>query len=347
MQIKDLKKYPRLYRLALQRQVEAGNKDDDENWFNVAKDGGFDWDKTDEDFDFWNYVCEGEFNKAFEMNPELQYLDKEDFIKGEVYFESCSTGDRIFKRRATGYLHLQDKKYYGSLNKTEINGYVRHATPEEFKRLEACEKAGKYVDAPLSDGIDRGEVIKATDVDQRIFLDRNSVSKGIIDQITSNDPDFGFGEKDVIWCQYKSEWVKVQQIFFDRGIGWRCSGIKFHDFVSPLGISRSRDKIFMTYGSGDRITAKEFIQYHTGKASPITKSNLKTSKDGKNCKTTNGDHSRSRSEGRHEISFGGCGNGLETSDRERRVRSAEIGKRKRSEGEGLRTRRRSQRSVTI
>jgi len=50
---------------------------------------------------------------------------------------------------------------------------------------------------------------------------------------------------------------------------------------------------------------------------------------------------------RNPVSFGGCGRGFEAKHKVRREGSCEIGKRKRSEGDGLRTRRGVKRLVTI
>lgn len=50
---------------------------------------------------------------------------------------------------------------------------------------------------------------------------------------------------------------------------------------------------------------------------------------------------------RHEVSFGGRGNGLETGNRERKIRSVEIGKRSGHEGKGLCIGRRPKRSTSI
>ena len=75
----------------------------------------------------------------------------------------------------------------------------------------------------------------------------------------------------------------------------------------------------------------------------------KTNNNNENQKSERLDESVFRRETteRFNVSFGGCGDGLETSNRERKIRSVQIGERTGSEGEGLCTRRRSQRAITV
>lgn len=69
--------------------------------------------------------------------------------------------------------------------------------------------------------------------------------------------------------------------------------------------------------------------------------------ESENSKRVNESESRRTSSGRFDIQIGGCGNGLSTSNRKRKVRSVEIGKGQRSSGEGLCVRRRTQRTITV
>lgn len=105
-----------------------------------------------------------------------------------------------------------------------------------------------------------------------------------------------------------------------------------------------------------RITFEQFKKYVLKQSSVVSTESIKQTnkqlnkeKNGssKESKSVDDSISRRETKERSNISFGGCGDGLETSNRERKIRSVQIGERTGSEGEGLCTRRRSQRTITI
>ena len=78
--VDDIKDFPiELVEKMIEEQVKQGNKADVEvfqkNASTDAEDGGFDWDKTDNDIDFWQEVIgEGNFDLFFEKYPKKAKL---------------------------------------------------------------------------------------------------------------------------------------------------------------------------------------------------------------------------------------------------------------------------------
>lgn len=69
MRIVDLKKeHPGLYNLAMQRQEQAVNPENDQAdlWDTSL---AFEWDKTEEGQEFWDFVNLGRFNEVYEAHP--------------------------------------------------------------------------------------------------------------------------------------------------------------------------------------------------------------------------------------------------------------------------------------
>ena len=78
--VDGIKDFPiELVEKMIEEQVKQGNKADAEvfqkNASTDAEDGGFDWDKTDNDIDFWQEVIgEGNFDLFFEKYPKKAKL---------------------------------------------------------------------------------------------------------------------------------------------------------------------------------------------------------------------------------------------------------------------------------
>ena len=78
--VDGIKDFPiELVEKMIEEQVKQGNKADVEvfqkNASTDAEDGGFDWDKTDNDIDFWQEVIgEGNFDLFFEKYPKKAKL---------------------------------------------------------------------------------------------------------------------------------------------------------------------------------------------------------------------------------------------------------------------------------
>ncbi len=121
---------------------------------------------------------------------------------------------------------------------------------------------------------------------------------------------------------------------------------EFHDVgLTPIGSSLAMRDLM-----GNIIpVGSSYITNNSSITTQINNNSNGSSKENTSKKGEGSNDSDGRRETviRHEISFGGRGNGLEAGNRERQIRSVEIGKRSRSEGEGLRVGRRSKRSITI
>lgn len=76
MKIKELReKHPRIYELAMLRQKEAGNEANDELELSYGTEiGNFDWEKTKENWDFWNDVDDGNFDVFYQKYPHTNDL---------------------------------------------------------------------------------------------------------------------------------------------------------------------------------------------------------------------------------------------------------------------------------
>jgi len=79
-------------------------------------------------------------------------IKREDVIIGEVYYGK-STNNRYLDKidlcgtQRKGFLDVKDNGF-SKCKGTLLKNYIRIATPEEKRHLEACIAAGKYVECP-------------------------------------------------------------------------------------------------------------------------------------------------------------------------------------------------------
>ena len=120
--------------------------------------------------------------------------------------------------------------------------------------------------------------------------------------------------------------------------------------VKSYGIS------YPSYGFGkvdnyQQITFQFFLDNILNKSINNNNNNLKLNNNVKNnnenSKTVDEQINRRSKQRKSELSFGGCGDGLKTSNRNRKTRSVIIGENTRAISEELHTRRRTKRSLTV
>ena len=120
--------------------------------------------------------------------------------------------------------------------------------------------------------------------------------------------------------------------------------------VKSYGIS------YPSYGLGKvdnykEITFQFFLDNILNKSINNNNNNLKLNNNvennNENSKTVDEQINRRSKQRKSELSFGGCGDGLKTSNRNRKTRSVIIGENTRAISEELRTRRRTKRSLTV
>ena len=108
---------------------------------------------------------------------------------------------------------------------------------------------------------------------------------------------------------------------------------------------------FMQAESYQQITFQFFLDNILNKSINNNNNNLKLNNNvennNENSKTVDEQINRRSKQRKSELSFGGCGDGLKTSNRNRKTRSVIIGENTRAISEELRTRRRTKRSLTV